>query len=236
MDGKMLTEKATEIYDMKRFFTALLVSMLLSIFPHSVCAQGETVGTREGWRLTEDEKKQYIHYVKQKVEEFQYLLAKIVDMDLPHVVRKESVTNALSLFIGEGEPYDYVGEAADQRIHSEGVKMYTSSVNRSATSTQKLKHYLYKLYNPQTGSSSMPYTKIELTGASVLIPDSVFRVDNHYECIGYLKDIFLRRKDGRYTYRDVTEKKVRCRIVVIELPAGQRMIDAKLGDIYVLCE
>lgn len=233
MDGKMLAEKATEIYDMKIVFTALLVSMLLSIFPHSVCAQGETVGTREGWRLTEDEKKQYIHHVKQKVEEFQYLLTKIVDMDLPHEVRKESVTNALKLFISEGNPYEYVDVSSDQRKYSKGVEIYTSSIGFTTTYTQTLKRYLYGLYDPQTGLSSKPFTKIELTSVSFLIPDSIFRVDNHYECIGYLKNTFLSHKDGRFIFKDVTAKKIRCKIGVIEFPTGQRMIDAKLHDIYV---
>ncbi len=147
--------------------------------------------------LTEGQKEQFRNRVKQKVEEFQDMLEKIVDNELRSDIRKESVTNALKLFIGEGDPYDYVDESIDQRIHSDGVKMQTSSVNRSTTRTQKLKRYLYKLYNPQTGRSSMSYSKIVIESASAVRVDNIQRVGDHYECVAYFSQKFFGYRDDR---------------------------------------
>lgn len=183
--------------------------------------------------LTEGQKEQFRNRVKQKVEEFQDMLEKIVDNELRSDIRKESVTNALKLFIGEGDPYDYVDESIDQRIHSDGVKMQTSSVNRSTTRTQKLKRYLYKLYNPQTGRSSMSYSKIVIESASAVRVDNIQRVGDHYECVAYFSQKFFGYRDGRIVYGDLTGKKIRCYITSIDLPTGQQIFEAKLGDIYV---
>lgn len=184
--------------------------------------------------LTESQKIEFQNRVKQKVEEFQNVLSNIVNNKLKHEIRKENVTNLLKLFMGEGDPYDYYDEEADTRIHSTGVKMQTSSIYKTNNQSQKLKNYIYKLYDPNTGESKLVYTKIVIESASAVRVDNIEKVGDHYECVAYFSQKFIGYKDGKVWYSDVTSKKIRCYINHIDLPTGKRIFDAKLGDIYVL--
>lgn len=184
--------------------------------------------------LTDAQKKMFQERVKQKVEEFQHALSNVVDSTLRHDIRRENVANLFNLFIGEGEPYDYYDEELDQRIYSTGVKMQTSSIYNTNSQSQKLKSYIYKLYNPETGKSKMRYTKIVIESASAVRVDNIERVGDHYECVAYFSQKFIGYSDGKVNYSDLTGKKIRCYIMHIDLPTGKRIFDAKLGDIYVL--
>lgn len=184
--------------------------------------------------LTDNQKIQFQNRVKQKVEEFQNALSKIVDKNLRHDIRKENVTNLLKLFMGEGEAYDWVDVELDKRMHSNGVKMQTSSANTGRITTQKLKKYIYKLFDPTTGKSSMRYSKIVIESASAVRVDNIVKVGDHYECMAYFSQKFIGYKDGRISYDDKTTKKIRCYIRSIDLPTGQKIFEAKLGDIYVV--
>lgn len=188
--------------------------------------------------LTEEQKVQFQERVRQKVEEFQNSLSKLANNELRHDIRKENVVNLLKLFIGEGEQYDYYDIELDRRVHNTGVKMQTSSTNRTYTKSQLLKKYIYKLYNPENGRSSMPYSHIEIESASAVRVDNIQRVGDHYECVAYFYQKFIgfsgTGESRRWAYSDITSKKIRCYINSIELPSGNIIWDAKLGDIYVL--
>lgn len=184
--------------------------------------------------LTEAQKVEFQNRVKQKVDEFQSSLSNIVNNQLKHENRKEEVTKLLKQFMGEGGPYDYYDEEADARIHSTGVKMQTSSVYKTNSQSQKLKNYIYKLYNPDTGMSTLPYTKIVIESVSAVRVDNIEKVGDHYECVAYFSQKFIGYRDGKVWYSDTTSKKIRCYISHIDLPTGKRIFDAKLGDIYVL--
>lgn len=170
---------------------------------------------------------------KQKVEEFQAGMKKIADNSLPGANRKEHVLNTLDLFIGAGDPYDYYDELMDQRVHNTGVKMQTTSVNSERKASQKLKSYIYKFYNPNTGKSSMPYSKIIIEAADAVRIDNIQKVGDHYECIAYFTQKFIGFRGDRISYSDLTTKKVRCYITHIDLPEGD-LFDCKLGDIYAV--
>lgn len=208
---------------MRRF--KLIFVLFLCLISIKVYAQAE---------LTDAQKIEFQNRVKQKVEEFQDALSNIVNNKLEHRIRKENVTNLLKLFMGEGDPYDYYDEDADARIHSTGVKMQTSSIYKTNNQSQKLKSYIYKLYNPETGKTKLLYTKIVIESASAVRVDNIEKVGDHYECIAYFSQKFIGYRDGKVWYSDVTSKKIRCYINHIDLPTGQRIFDAKLGDIYVL--
>lgn len=184
--------------------------------------------------LTEAPKIEFQNRVKQKVEEFQNALSNIVNNELRHDIRKENVINLLKLFMGEGEPYDYYDEETDRRVHSTGVKMQTSSVYNTNNQSQKLKRYIYKLYDPETGTSKLVYTKIKIESVSAVRVDNIEKVGDHYECVAYFSQKFIGYRDGKVSYSDKTSKKIRCYINHIDLPTGKRIFDAKLGDIYVL--
>lgn len=197
-----------------------------------VCFISMNVQAQE--ELTDAQKQMFQERVKQKVEEFQSAMTNIVNSELRHDIRKENVINLLKLFMGEGDPYDYYDEEMDQQIHSAGVKMQTSSIYSASAKSQKLKNYIFKLYDPKTGRSKLPYTKIEIESVSAVRVDNIEKVGDHYECVAYFSQKFIGYQDGRIRYSDKTSKKIRCFINHIDLPTGKRIFDAKLGDIYVL--
>jgi len=190
---------------------------------------------QEEAELTEAQKKEFQTRVKQKVEEFQNGLKKIVNDSLSHDARVEHQINTLKLFIGEGEAYNYYDYELDKRVKSTGVKMQTSSVNKEHTSSQKLKTYINKLYDPIARKSKLPYTKIDIESASAVRVDNIVkRDDGNYECMAYFSQKFIGYRDGKVWYSDKTGKKIRCHITKIDLPTGEFLFEAKLGDIYVL--
>ena len=203
----------------------IVFMLFLTLMSLNITAQEE---------LTEAQKVEFQNRVKQKVDEFQSSLSNIVNNQLKHEIRKEEVTKLLKLFMGEGGPYDYYDEEADARIHSTGVKMQTSSVYKTNSQSQKLKNYIYKLYNPDTRKSILPYTKIVIESVSAVRVDNIEKVGDHYECVAYFSQKFIGYRDGKVWYSDTTSKKIRCYISHIDLPTGKRIFDAKLGDIYVL--
>lgn len=203
------------------------VLFFLSMVTSNIQAQEEA-------ELTEAQKKEFQLRVKQKVEEFQNGLSKMVNTELSHEARVEHQVNTLKKFIGEGDAYSYFDEELDRRVNSKGVKMQTSSVNGEVTKSQLLKKYIRRLYNPETGKSDLPYTKIQIDSASAVRVDNIVKVGDHYECVAYFSQKFIGYRDGKVWYSDKTGKKIRCIITKIDLPTGEPLFEAKLGDIYVL--
>lgn len=192
------------------------------------------VQAQETEELTEAQKKEFQIRVKQKVEEFQNGISKMVNKELSHEARVEHQVNVLKKFIGEGEAYSYYDSELDRRVDSKGVKMQTSSVNQEITKSQLLKKYIYKLYNPKTRRTDLPYTEIQIDSASAVRVDNIVKVGDHYECVAYFAQKFIGYRDGKVWYSDKTAKKIRCYITRIDLPTGEALFEAKLGDIYVL--
>lgn len=199
-----------------------------------ICFTAINVQAQDEAELTEAQKKEFQLRVKQKVEEFQNGLSKMVNSELPHEARVEHQINTLKKFIGEGDAYSYYDAEIDRRINSKGVKMQTSSVNQEVTKSQLLKRYIQKLYNPKTKRSELSYTKIQIESASAVRVDNIVKVGDHYECVAYFSQKFIGYKDGNIRYSDKTSKKIRCYITKIDLPTGEHIFEAKLGDIYVL--
>lgn len=206
--------------------------LLLSLFVW--CAFCTFTQAQEEAELTEAQKKEFQLRVKQKVEEFQNGLSKMVNTELSHQARVEHQVNTLKKFIGEGDAYSYYDAELDRRVNSKGVKMQTSSVNKEITKSQLLKKYIRRLYNPETGKSDLPYTKIQIDSASAVRVDNIVKVGDHYECVAYFAQKFIGYRDGKVWYSDKTGKKIRCYITKIDLPTGEPLFEAKLGDIYVL--
>lgn len=184
--------------------------------------------------LTKEEKEILKDRIVSKVEEFQYLLGKIVDANNSRNVRTNAVDLIYNLFMGKCEPYDYYDYESGSNIHNTGVKMQTSSVNRKNKSTQKMKNYIRKLYNPDTGRSAMNYSKIEIDSVGAVRVDNIEREGDQYVCVAYFCQKFIGYRDGRVAYGDVTTKKVK--FYIKELDGGKygRRFEAKMGDVYVI--
>lgn len=183
--------------------------------------------------LTDDQKKMFQERVTQKVDEFQQFLKKIANKGIEPDVRKASVKSLLDLFIGSGEKYSYYDEELDLRITSTGVKIQDSSTRLNTVKMDRLKNYIYKFYNPETGKSKMPYEKIVIDACGAVRVDNIVRVGDHYECVAYFTQKFMGYRDGRVSYSDRTGKKIRVYIRENPLPTGKIIWEAFLGDIYV---
>lgn len=193
-----------------------------------------TAGQVQAQELTDEQKKIFQERVKQKVEEFTFSLARVVDNSLSHNVRKANVNMLFCLFIGEAGPYSYFDEELKDTIYSSGVRMQVSSVSRTYKSNRSLKEYVHRLYNPETRGSSLSYSKIVIESADAVRVDNIERVGNRYECVASFTQRFIGFRDGKVEYIDETTKRVRCYIDHTELPTGETIWDAKLGDIYVV--
>jgi len=201
----------------------------------AVCAIAMSAMNATSQTLTEQQKTLLQERIVSKVDEFQHSLSKIVDTSNSHKARTEHYGLLMHLFIGECEPYSYWDEGLKKKVPNTGVKMQTSSVNRTYKSTQLMKKYITKLYDPSTGKSKMSYTKIEIDSVGAVRVDNIENVGDHYECVAYFCQMFKGYRDGRLWYADVTTKKVRCFIKKIDVGGGGGTVwDAKLGDIYVL--
>lgn len=208
---------------MKSYFKCFL----LSAFACLLC-----VGNMQAQAdLTEEQKEMFRERVKQKVEEFQSSLSNYVNSSISPELRRDYGLELFSLFMGEGEPYEYHDTESRETIKSTGVKIQTTSTNGSYVRNQLLKKYIEKLYDPQTGKSQLPYNKISIDSASAVRISELNKVGDHYECIAYFCQDFIGWKDGRVWYSDRTAKRIRCYIVRIDLPTGESIFEAKLGDI-----
>lgn len=119
--------------------------------------------------LTEAQKELLRQRVVQKVEEFTASLSRMVDPELSNNVRTENQTKLLSLFMEKGQPYETEEDGITK--HNTGVKMMTSSVNRTSTTSSLLRVYVKRLYDPATGRSKMRYSKISIQTANAIRVD-----------------------------------------------------------------
>ena len=187
------------------------------------------IAAQEG--LSEQERNILSQRVTQKVEEFTHSLSRMVDDTQSRDVRTSHQKNILGLTMGKGDPYDII---EDGRVkHSTGVKMKTSSVNRTTITTQLLKTYLRRLYDPSIGKSQMPYKKIQIETADFVKVDNIEQEGDHYVCNAvFYQKFYGTRRDGSQ-YIDWTAKSIKCYITPIKLPDGNGY-DVKLADISVL--
>ncbi len=189
--------------------------------------------TADNTGLSEAQKELLRERVLQKTEEFFSSLGKIVDNNQTHNTRMHHQTQLLNLFLGKGDAYDIVNEVGLTE-HSDGVKMWTSSVNTAIKTPTMLRRYIRKLYNPVKRKSDLPYSKIKIQSADAVRVDNIEQEGDHYVCVAYFYQDFYGIRDGRTVYKDRTCKKIKCYINPIDVPGVGKIFDAKLGDITVI--
>ena len=181
--------------------------------------------------LTEAQKELLRQRVVQKVEEFTASLSRMVDPELSNNLRTENQTKLLSLFMEKGQPYETEEDGITK--HNTGVKMMTSSVNRTSTTSSLLRVYVKRLYDPATGRSKMRYSKISIQTANAIRVDNIYKEGDRYVCMAYFYQDFVGYIDNRIAYKDRTCKKIKCYITPMNIPGGTAF-DVKLGDITVV--
>ena len=191
-----------------------------------------------GQTLTDEEKQIFRERIEAKVLEFQDGLESLVNDALSRNTRTEYLTNTLNLFVGKGDPYTLL-EYGRKKNHS-AVKMHISSINHSRTITQKVKDYLYILFDPATGHSKMRYSKIRMEFSDAVRVDNIEKVDDHYECTAYYCQKFI----GYGPDGQINDDKLQWKILRLFISSNNPDIDSvevsdkfwnvKLGDIYLI--
>lgn len=207
--------------DSLKYIFALIVSCLIA-------------GNSNAQDLTNKQQEEIRMRVINAVESFQGSLSVIVDNQKSHAIRKEHVNSALNLFIGNGEQYSYFDEETGKQITNSAVRIEFSDMKGEMKRSQLLKKYIYRLYNPQTGKTMLPYHNQNIVAADAVVCDNVIKVGDHYECIAYYHVKYLRRFNERNLFSDSLTRKIRCYISPIELPNGEVIFPVKLGDIYTV--
>lgn len=212
--------------DSLKYIFALLVSCFIA-------------GNSNAQELTNEQQEEIRMRIIQTVDEFQDGLLSISNNQLSHAARKEYVNRTLKLFIGNGEPYSYYDEEEGKQVNNSGVKIQVSDKQRGMKKSQRLKNYIYKFYNAETGKVSLRYNGINIEAVDALICDNIIKVGDHYECITFYHSRILERlNDGRIEFSICPSKttKIRCYIQSVEGTIGETTFSVKLGDIYTIQE
>lgn len=140
---------------------------------------------------------------QQKVKQMTDYVAYMANKEKPIEDRKEYRIAALNLFIGHGEPYIVNGDSR------EGVYMQITSKYRKKPTQRLMKDYF-------TGLINMRYSKVVIESsdiADIKVSELKKVADHEYECTCTFVQAFCGYRDGRPVYKDITKKRVTCRII-----------------------
>lgn len=196
-------------------------------------------GNINAQELTDEQLEGIQMRVAQKVEELEYKLQIIADKSLSPAVRKEHVLSTLRLFIGNGDKYSCFDEELEKYVTYLGVKIHMVDKQHGIERSQLLKKYIYRLYNPETGKTSLSFNKINIEATDAVICDNVVKVGEHYECTAFYHIKAIKKQmDGRteFTICPSNTRKIRCYIQAMELSTGEKIFHIKIGDIYTIQE
>lgn len=141
--------------------------------------------------------------------------------------RKIYKDKALNLFIGLGNAYEEDG------LTKKGVVMETTSLYRKTPLRRLMRDYF-------TGLMNLKYTKVDIesteaAGMKVSNLKKIAETEDGtiYECTCYFDQAFIGYIDGVPQYKDITRKKVTCRIIAEDTVEGEEYT-VMLGDVTAL--
>ena len=140
---------------------------------------------------------------QQKVKQMTDYVAYMANKEKPIEDRKEYRIAALNLFIGHGEPYIVNGASR------KGVYMQITSKYRTKPTQRLMKDYF-------TGLINMRYSKVVIESsdiADIKVSELKKVAEHEYECTCTFVQAFCGYRDGRPVYKDITKKRVTCRII-----------------------
>lgn len=132
-------------------------------------------------------------------------------------------TQALNLFVGAG--YKYVQDG----IERDGVTMQTTSKYRKNPRSKLMRDYFDTVIGYRYQK-----VQIEATDVADIKVSRLKKVgENEYECTCTFDQAFCGYRDGRPVYRDITTKRVVCRVILEETVDGVEAV-VLLGDVYAI--
>ena len=141
--------------------------------------------------------------------------------------RKIYKDKALNLFIGLGDAYEEDGRM------KKGVVMETTSLYRKTPLRRLMRDYF-------TGLMNLKYTQVDIesteaAGMKVSNLKKIAETEDGtvYECTCYFDQAFIGYIDGVPKYKDITRKKVTCRIIAEDTVEGEEYT-VMLGDVTAL--
>ena len=162
-----------------------------------------------------------VGHVQQRVKQVNDYIAYMADNGRPIEDRKEYRNLALNLFIGHGEPYIVNGASR------EGVYMRITSKYRKRPIQRLMKDYFNGLINGRYSKVAIQSIDISYVKVSELK-----RVSEHeYECTCTFTQAFCGYRDERPVYKDITKKRVTCRITEEEIVKVSTS-----GDVETVCQ
>lgn len=205
---------------MKKVFFAIL-SLAISI---SAVAQTTS--------LSEEESEQAKIRAAEKVGIFTGYLKNIGEKTESLEYRLYYCKEALNLFVGRGDDYTetYYEDNGNRRIvERKGVQMQVTSVNGNKKNSYLLKNYL-------TNLAKLNYSQVEIetTDVAHIKVSNLYKVgDNTYKCTCFFKQAFIGYRDSKPVYKDITEKKVDCYLIIEDILGGTEYM-VQLGDVTAL--
>lgn len=203
----------------------LIILFLLFITAGGIKAQTQL--------MTEEEREYIEQNVIMKINDFLSYLPNIAAKSDKSAEERELAYNyidqALELFIGKGENYEYQDQAGNWRWH-DAVTMQTTSRGR-ANRPQPMKRYLRRLM-------VLPYQHVEVdTCSAVRINKRLHHIGNgKYVGSAYFIQAFRATRDGKLVIDDVDAKQVTIYVEkqTINTPDGEKVYWLiQLGDIKI---
>jgi len=127
----------------------------------------------------------------------------------------------LNLFVGKG--YDY----EEDGVNKKGVRMEVTSVTKGTKTEYFVREYIDNLL------ALKYYTKVDIktTDIADMKVSRLHKIsDNEYVCTVYITQAFSGFRDGKAIYRDITNKRVKCYVIVEHTEEGDEFI-TRLGDV-----
>ncbi len=193
--------------------TKFKLFLILIILISGATASAQNLDDAARKRLMEERARQMVAQMNDNIT---YMADKSKNLKTRQFYR----TQALNLFIGNGEPYELEGES------NAGVKMQTTSKYRKKPRERLMKDYF-------TGLIDLRYSKVDIESTKVNeieISDLQKIDDNTYVCTAFFEQIFRGYRDGKPVYTDRTRKKVKVYIIADETIDGTEFI-VLLGDV-----
>lgn len=192
----------------------IIINLILSVFAcnNLIYAQSE----RE---LTETAKMRAQQEVGQLLDYIDFIARKDFSLQEKKSYKKE----ALNLFVGKG--YEYEEDGMTKR----GVRMQTKSLYRKTTTSKLMRDYFDGLMNLRYAKVVIESTEITQIKVSELRKTG----EGEYVCTCYFDQAFAGyTKEGNPIYKDLTRKRVKCYISMVEIDGTIELI-IRLGDVSV---
>jgi len=193
----------------------IIIATLIAIFANVANAQ-ETISG-------EELKERYL----QAYEELDYCMKQMTEANNSIEARSASMSMALKLFYGKGEPY------MEEGVMKPALKITIESYRGKVRKT--VKAFFNGLAKGVHGSSKFTITNVPVPSfpANINVSDLRQVNDSIFSLVASVPQTFTGYKDGHATYKDVTTKKIQVYLLKRNVDGKTMFHPLLTGDVYV---